>query len=245
MEIISKSNQNIQEAKKLLQKKFRDQSNLFLAETKKVVLEAFKANLVCKKIFLKSGTKFLDIPKGVPVFELSESAFAQISSVVTPDGVIGIFEKKQTKREYFGGNFLILDKLQNPDNFGAIVRSAVASDFLQIFVIDCVDEYSPKTIRASMGNIFKAQIMHINYDDMCKMFSNAKLYTASMEGKDVFASKFQKNVGIVIGNEGNGISEQIRRLKLKTISIPMQNGVESLNASVSASIIMYQVFKSQ
>ena len=126
------------------------------------------------------------------------------------------------------------------------MRSALACNFKQIFVINSVDEFSPKVIRASMGNQFKLNIVHINTDDFQTLFAGAKLYTASMEGKDIFKiQNFDKNVGVVIGNEGNGVSARVKSLVKNTISIPMQNGVESLNASVSASIIMYQICSKQ
>ena len=243
MEVItSKSNTKVVLAKKLLQKKYRDQQNLFLAETKKVVLEAINAGIEPQAFFVKQNIDCSFLPKKVPIFLLCDAVFAEISSIVSPDGIVAVFKKPTAKKQYLGGNFLVLDHLQNPDNFGAIMRSALACNFKQIFVINSVDEFSPKVIRASMGNQFKLNIVHISISDLQKLFANATLYTASMEGKDIFKiQNFNKNVGVVIGNEGNGVSPQIKNLVKNTISIPMCNGVESLNASVSASIIMYQI----
>lgn len=247
MEIItSKSNQKIVDAKKLLDKKYRDESGLFLAETKKVVLEAILAGLAPKYAFVLQGKDVSFIDAKTTIYYVNESVFKTLSSTVSSDGYIAVFEKKQAKKEYIGGNFLVLDNIQNPDNFGAIMRTALATNFKQIFVVNSVDEYNPKVLRASMGNQFKLNIVHIDYSDIENLFSNADLYVMSMEGKNLFNIKnFSKNTGFVIGNEGNGVSSQVRKIVKNTLSIPMENGTESLNASVSASIVMYHIYSQQ
>lgn len=243
MEIISsKSNNKIATAKKLLDKKHRAKANLFLVETKKVIQEAINSGLNPVTLFIQA-----DKPDVFNCFDqvyfVKDTVLKELSSTVTTDGYIAVFEQKKQLKEYNGGKFLILDNLQNPDNFGAIMRTALACDFTQIFCINCVDYYNPKTIRASMGNQFRLNIVNIDYNDINALFKNADIYMADMHGKNLFTlQNFSKNTGFVIGNEGNGISQQIKQLTTKTISIPMQNNVESLNASISASVIMYYVF---
>ena len=253
MEVItSKSNSKILQAKKLQDKKYRDKTGLFLVETKKVVLEALLAGQQLQNIFLtqklyndfefacKENRISISINDIVIV---SDSIIKELSTVVTPDGIVAVFKKQQTKKEYLGGNFLVLDSLQNPDNMGAIFRTALACNFKQVFVINCVDEYNPKVIRASMGNQFKLNIVQINYSDIELMFKTASLYALDMQGKNLFKQNdFANNVGFVVGNEGNGLSKQIKSLVKNYIAIPMQNGVESLNASISASVVMYYIY---
>lgn len=253
MEVItSKSNSKIMDAKKLQDKKNRDKLGLFLVETKKVVLEALLAGLEVQNIFIteKQYDDFialcqknnLDISR-INITFVSDNVIKELSSVVSPDGIVAVFKKQQSKKEYFGGNFLVLDGLQNPDNMGAIFRTALACDFKQIFVINCVDEYNPKVIRSSMGNQFKLNIVHIEYSDIKSMFKSTSLYALDMHGQNLFTqNNLAKNVGFVVGNEGNGLSSQIKSLVKNYISIPMQNGVESLNASISASVVMYYIF---
>lgn len=245
--ISSKQNEKIVKAKKLLDKKGREQTNSFLIETEKVIKEALNCGLSPKCFYVLEEKSFDFVSKqDVPVYCLTPAVFKEISTLVTPDGIIAEFQKPNNKKEYVGGKFLILDNLQNPDNFGAIMRTAVASDFKQIYAINCVDRFNSKVIRASMGNQFRLNICDIEVDDIKKMFDGATIYTASMEGKNLFdINKFEKNVGIVIGNEGNGVSEQVRKLVDNTIAIPMENGIESLNAAVSAGIIMYYIYSKQ
>lgn len=244
MEVItSKANSKIIDTKKLHDKKFREKTGLFVAETKKVIAEGVESNLQPVYLFVKQGNQSIFEDYFKAIYTVSESVFNEISATQNGDGYIAVFKKKIFAKEYTGGSFLILDCLQNPDNFGAIIRTAVACDFNQIFCINCVDEYNPKTIRASMGNQFKTNIMHIDYSDISNLFSNSEIFVADMNGKNIFdIDDFSENTGFVVGNEGNGISEQIKKIVKNKVSIPMKNDVESLNASVGASIIMYQIF---
>ena len=254
MEIItSKSNLKILEAKKLLDKKYRDKLGLFLVETEKVVKEALSCGLKPKYFFVQEDKNFqflneymkkARINQTEVIYSVSGNVLKEISTTVTPDGIVAVFEKPQQNKEYIGGKFLILDCLQNPDNFGAIMRTALACGFKQIFTINSVDEFNPKTIRASMGNQFKLDIIRIGYDEIKSLFKDARIFTMDMNGNNLFNIKsFDKNTGFVIGNEGNGISSEIRDIVKDCIAIPMQNNVESLNASVSASVLMYYVLQ--
>lgn len=243
MEIItSKQNNKITNAKKLLDKKHRAKTNLFLVETKKVIQEAINSGLKPVTLFLQEDKQDIFDCFNEVCF-VKQNVLKEISSTVTTDGYIAVFEQKTQTKKYNGGRFLILDNLQNPDNFGAIMRTALACDFKQIFCINCVDSYNPKTIRSSMGNQFKLDIVNIDYNDVKGLFKNAQIFIADMQGENIFLkTDFKKNVGFVIGNEGNGISEQIKNIVANKISIPMENNTESLNATVSASVVMYHIY---
>lgn len=243
--ITSKSNSKIQQAKKLLDKKHRDKTGLFLAETKKVIGQALAFGLKPVCLFASKDASCFD-GSFDNVYATTDDVLGQISSTVTTDGFVAIFEQKKVQAKYDGGSFLILDNLQNPDNFGAILRTALASNFKNIFVLGGVDQYNPKTIRASMGNQFGLNIAQITYPDVPKLFANANLFVADMAGQNLFeVESFGKDVGFVVGNEGNGVSRELKDLIKNKICVPMQNGVESLNAGISASIIMYQIFAKQ
>ena len=243
MEIItSKSNAKVMNAKKLKDKKFREEFGLFLVETKKVIAEVINCGLKCKMLFVLDGKNNI-FDNSIETYILSQSVFNELSSLVSPDGYIAVFEKKPKQKKYDGGKFLVLDCLQNPDNMGAILRTATASGFKQIYTINSVDEYNEKVIRSSMGNQFKLDIIKINYSDISALFKSAKLYALDMKGENLFdIESFEKNVGFVVGNEGNGLSNEVKSLITNFVAIPMQNNVESLNASISAGLVMYYVF---
>lgn len=246
MEIVtSKQNSKIVETKKLFQKKYREERGLFVAETRKVIEEALACGLEPVYIFVQQDVKNLFSNYAEKVIYVSQNVIKEISSTISPDGYVAVFEKpvcKKSLNDLIKQPFLVLDCLQNPDNMGAIMRSALASNFKTLLLIDCVDEFNPKTIRASMGNQFKLDILHISYQDVKEISKSAKLFVADMNGKNIFdIESFEQSVGFVVGNEGNGVSKTLKDCIENTISIPMQNGVESLNASVSASIIMFYI----
>lgn len=165
--------------------------------------------------------------------------------MVTSQNVFAVAKIPQANKTN-SQNVLVLDKIQNPDNLGAIIRSAVATNFVTIYAIESVDLYNEKTLRSSMGNVFKVNFIKTDYQHINSLLKGYQVCIADMQGENIFKlNSLQKNVALVIGNEGNGVSEQMRKLCNKKISIPMQNNVESLNASVSAGIIMYQIIDKQ
>ncbi len=143
-------------------------------------------------------------------------------------------------------NFLVIDSLQDPGNVGTLIRTAVACGFKHIYLLDSVKVTNSKLVRSSVGTIFNAKIYSTSKDKFTKLAKNNNLviYKADMYGENVFKAKFQGIVGVAIGNEGQGVSEKISNLCSKTLSIPMEKGVESLNAAISGAIIMYQIYAS-
>ena len=242
MEIISsKQNANVVFAKHLQDKKFRKENNMCLLEGEKLIIEALKLNIKFVSIFILVGQNYSWLNSlDCKMFYVNSTIIKYLSSHVTPQGVIAVIDTNyqydiKTKR------LLVLENIQNPDNFGAIIRSAVATGFNKIYTINCVDKFNEKVVRASMGTIFKTNVVETNYQQLKTMANN--LYIADMSGKNVFEIEtFNDEIGLVIGNEGNGISEHIKSMVKNSLSIPMLNDVESLNASVSAGILMYQIF---
>ena len=243
MEIItSKSNKHIKLCKDLQDKKFRKKSGLCLLEGIKIVRECVKNGLeITQIITTKDG--YNEVIKeffGKEIIVVSNDLLKYISSTVSPQSVVGIAKVNKLEYQKPKTNYLLLDNIQDPSNLGAIVRTAVATGFTTIYLIDCVDEYNEKVIRASMGNLFKCKFFHIGLNQVDELKDS--LYICDMNGKNIFNKKeFSQIIGLCIGNEGHGVSQEIREKISNIISIPMLNEVESLNAAVSASIIMYQV----
>lgn len=247
MEIItSKSNPKYLLACKLKQKKYREELNLVLIEGEKLILEAFHNGIEIE--MLLACEEKIDSFKQIHAKEtyiLSLNLCKNLSSMVTSQNVFAVAKIPQANKTN-SQNVLVLDKIQNPDNLGAIIRSAVATNFVTIYAIESVDLYNEKTLRSSMGNVFKVNFIKTDYQHINSLLKDYQVCIADMQGENIFKlNSLQKNVALVIGNEGNGVSEQMRKLCNKKISIPMQNNVESLNASVSAGIIMYQIIDKQ
>ncbi len=241
MIIESKENKLIKYAKKLQDKKFSKTEQKTLVESPKIVKELLD---ICKVDYLLVAEKFLrefDNFDKVKVYTISDSVIKYLSQTETSTGVFAVV-KLPDKINSIENKLLILDNIQDPTNYGSICRSAVAFGFKTIIDINCTYAYSPKVTRCSMGNNFKCNIIQMDYESLfnfCES-NNIELICCDMSGKDIKNSRpTSDKFAIIIGNEGNGVSEILRNKVTQIISIPMDSNVESLNASVSAGIVMY------
>ncbi len=239
--ITSKQNSLIKEIRSLGDKKFRDSLNLYVVENVKTVKEVLSLNLNIKAIVgTEKGLSALGAtPKN---FELvSDEVFKHVSSEISPQGVLAVIEKPQNKIEPPKNSCLLLDGVSDPSNVGAILRTAVASGYSEVYMTDIsADPYSPKAVRSSMSGVFRAKIMRGELSELLANI-NIPIVVADMNGENVFSAKIDQKFCLVIGNEGRGVSPELKQKADKTISIPMQGGMESLNASVSAGILMYNL----
>ncbi len=174
---------------------------------------------------------------------LSSAVFKNFCTTENSQGLIGVVEYNFCPIKKPSGNFLVLDGLQDPGNVGTLIRSALGANFLDIYLIDSVKPTNDKVIRGSMGAIFKTNIYSCTRENFIKEFNNwnLPLISCNLNGENVFLADFPNGAGIVVGNEGNGVSDEIQNASTKTVKIPMQNNLESLNAGVSGSIVMYQI----
>ena len=234
--ITSLTNNKVKNWTKLKDKKYRDETNTFLVESEHLVDEALKKGVVLELISLEN-TKYND------AIIVSKEVMKKITNQVTPPNVCAVCEK--LKEEEVLDNTLILDDISDPGNLGTIIRSAVAFGFKNIVLsLNSVDVYNPKVIRSSEGMIFHLNILYTDIISFIKNHSFLKIYgTSVVNGTKISNIKFIDKVGIIIGNEGRGMSKELIKYCNDLIYIPMNSLCESLNAGVSASIIMYEVSK--
>jgi len=239
MLITSPKNEHIRELAKLKEKKYRDETNTFLVETKHLVLEAYRAGLI-KELILEADEIF---PIDVPTTYVSKEVLKKISSLDSPSKVMAVVNKRNETN--IGEKILILDKIQDPGNLGAIIRSAVAFNIDTIVCSkDTVDLYNPKVVRASQGMMFHIPIITKDIESFIKELKTKDykiVGTKVTNGHDVRTSSIYSHFALVIGNEGQGISKKIEELCDENLYIKMNGNCESLNASVAASIIMYEI----
>lgn len=237
--ITSRQNEKIKFIKSLSNKKVRDESGLYVVEGVKIVKEAFKMEQRVKTVVCTEKGLTLLGEVRAEVLTVSEEVFSAISSEKSPQGVIAIIEKTLNPLRFPQGKCLFLDGVSDPNNVGAILRTAAACGYNDVYVaFPSADPYGPKTARVSMSGLFKVNVFEGSREELLS-FINCPIYVADMNGEDVFSFKSDKAFCLVIGNEGHGISQEVKQKATKTISIPMQNGIESLNAGVSAGILMY------
>lgn len=239
--ITSLDNQKIKYLNKLKEKKFRDEEGLFLIEGKHLVTEAFNSGALKEIYVLKDEDFYLD----TKITYVDEKVMRKVSQLISPSSVIGIAYK--FKPHDYKNRLLLLDNIQDPGNLGTILRSAKAFNIDTVVLnTNSVDLYNDKVIRASEGMIFKIDVIRRDLNELIK---ELEVNNYEIFGTDVVDGTVLKDINvptkyaIVIGNEGQGISENLKKLIKKNIYIPMNRDVESLNASVAASIIMYEMSK--
>ena len=238
--ITSSSNNLIKEVAKL-----KDGStDCILVEGIKIIKEVANYGLYCKQLFVLED-KF-DLVKdyinsSCEVYFVTQNVLEKLSSTKTPQGVVGVVTLKDKKLAAPKGNFLVLDNLQDPGNFGTICRSALGANFMDIYAINCPSYKSSKMVRSTMGTIFGLNIYQTDYQSLQNLLkdNNLPLLVADLDGENIFDFTPPKQFGIVIGNEGNGVSQEVINMATNKITIPMQNNLESLNAGVSSAICMY------
>lgn len=239
--IESVDNSKIKELRKLRDKKYRDSEKLFLVEGEHLVLEAYKSN-VLKKIVLCDYDMDLDVEK----IEVSSKVMNSLSELPSKVSVIGVCEIKSNELD-LDSNILILDGVQDPGNLGTIIRSCVAFDFKNIILSNnSVDLYNTKVLRGSQGMNFHLNIVRCELSNKIKELkaNGYTIYgTDVVNGIDVKSVKNDKKYAIIMGNEGNGVSKEVKELVDKNVYIKMNDKCESLNVGVSASIILYELNK--
>lgn len=237
MIISSMQNPKVKELKKLM----ADKSLVFF-DNPKLLEEACKAGYEIIYI-LRREDYMHNTDYGGEVITLSENVFKRFSTTQNSQGIIGVVKFTFCKLAKPQGSYLVLDNLQDPGNLGTLIRSALGANFLDIYLLDCVKASSDKVVRSSMGAIFKTRIYQCTKEEFLKEFKiwNLPLLACDMLGQSIHEYLPQPYDGILIGNEGNGVSKEMLNLATKTISIPMKNNLESLNAGVAGSIVMFQI----
>ncbi len=227
-----------------LKKQKRENSSLLFLDNMKIIKDAINYGL--KPLYIFVDDEKLNIwGDGEKVLKVDRKTIEQLSDSKTPQGVLCIAEYIPNIVKKPQTNFLVIDKLQDPGNVGTLIRTALACGFDNIFLVDSVRINNSKLIRSSVGTIFQAYVMEISTEDFILKFKewDLSLIKADMKGENIFNFTYDGIVGLVIGNEGQGVSKEISQLCKYNISIPMKDKVESLNASISGAIIMYQLAK--
>lgn len=245
MKIIrSLQNEQIKNFARLKEKKYRDETGLFLVEGDHLVRMALEAKCLLYLLVAEEELEnYLDIIDEDKTIIVTESIINKLSFTKTPQNVIGVakqntFDKKDVSK------VLVLDTLQDPGNVGTLIRSALAFNYDKIYVSEStVDIYNEKVVRSSQGAIFKINIVkkELNeiyrilktneFDVLVTSLTNNSIYLDEVNVKDKFA--------IVLGNEGNGVSEVSLKNATSVVKIKMSDEIDSLNVAVAGSIVMY------
>lgn len=258
MVITSKDNEFVKQVKKLKEKKYREEYGEFIVEGIKMLQEAILENAKIKQIVVCEDCKnsggipqelLYEIAKYDCVY-VNEKVFTQMTDVSNPQGILAIIDKsgnKEAQIDYKADLILVLDNIQDPGNMGTILRTADSIDLKQILVSKgSSDVYNPKVVRSTMGAIFRVKV--IECEDLVKTVKELKKHKINVYATDLKTDKSiydvdYKKSAIVIGNEANGVSNEILEESSQRIKIPMLGKTESLNAAVATSIILYEAVR--
>ena len=254
--ICSASNTQIQNLIKLQkQARFRRKQQLFVAEGIKMLREAAEQGKL-KKIYATEEKWNLwqeEISADMGDFDyelVSDAVFKQISETVTPQGILGLVSIPVYELQDILGDdrhrYLLLDDIRDPGNLGTIMRTAEGAGMSGIILSrESVDLFNPKVVRSTMGAIFRVRYCYVeDLPEVARQIRNLgyEVYGTAMEGSVVYDEPdYTKGAAVVIGNEANGISQAVFQEMSGRIRIPMSGQLESLNAAVSAAIIMYEM----
>jgi TrmH family RNA methyltransferase len=239
--MISKS--QIKYIQSLGQKKYRDEESLFIAEGPKLVKELLQnKNAQLRQLYALNDwiDENEELLSGIDGVKINETELERISQLKTPNQVIAIFKKFETKPPLVKAKIaLVLDAIQDPGNVGTVIRIADwfgVSDIICSF--DCADLYNPKVVQATMGSMARVNVLYTDLPAWLKQQNKVDIYAAMLEGQDVTKMDPLKEGLIIIGNESRGIHKDLLESVDQKITIPRKGSAESLNVAVAAGIIL-------
>lgn len=257
--ITSKDNEIIKNIRKLKEKKYRDLNNEYIVEGIKMIREAINEKAIIKLIVVceenaNNGAIDKKLLYEIAKYEciyVNKKIFSLISDVQNPQGILAVIEKNNSEEniDYKQDVIVVLDGIQDPGNLGTILRTIDSVGLDQVIVSkETADSYNPKVVRSTMGAIFRVNI--IESDNLLDTLKNMKkhkykIMATSLETQNsIYDVDYNKKV-IVIGNEANGVSQEILDYADEKIKIPMLGKTESLNASVATAIILYEYVRNK
>ncbi len=264
--IFSKSNDNVKFIRSLNEKKFRNKENAFYLEGVKVVNEILDKEEAIDILFIAYSKSILVTTNGgeellnriekknnIKTLDFEENIFKYMTDTVNPQGVLIVIKipkyDLESELEDNTKNIIILDKVQDLGNLGTIIRSCNAFDIeLIICTSGTADVYSPKTLRATMGGILNTKIIYLdnNEDILILKRLGYNIVTTSLNAICKPSTlDYSKKYAFVMGNEANGVSQELSNISDIHIKIPMTDKIDSLNVGVATSIILYEQYKNR
>ena len=255
--IESEDNSKLKLVRKLQLKKHRDAESKFVIEGINLVEEALRKNAPIDMIIVSDDFNFdesrMNLGDRAETFTVSRSIFEKLSNAENGSGVLAVVRKTPVTFEDLeaidkDANVLVLDRVQDPGNIGTMIRTSVAAGYKLIAVCKgTADIYSPKVLRATAGMVFDIPVVYADdaqaMADLLKRLGKRICVTVPRGGVPYYERDMSKGIALVIGNEGNGISDELINLADEKLTIPMYGDIESLNAAVSAAILMYEAVR--
>ena len=243
--ITSLKNPKVQTWKSLKDRRGRRETGCFLVEGRKMVEEALSSSFEVKALLMAEGfERELPLPEGLKAYVLPEHVFAAVCDTKTPQGVAAVVRIQDSL--VAGRRIVALDGVQDPGNVGTILRTADAAGFDGVLLSEqCADIFSPKVLRATMGSIFRMGV-RVTGDLPGQLTalreSGFAVLSSQLDGTPFYDREpVGGQFALVIGSEGNGVTDEVKAVATHRVKLPMRGGAESLNAAVAAGIMMYEL----
>lgn len=251
-EITASSNGKYKYVKSLSLKKARKKYGEYTIEGIKSVGDALKSDRKVTAVYVSDSfykNESFAYPVNIPLYKVSDDLFAKMCDTKTPQGILAVV-KIETDNEFtadLSKKYIYCDNVSDPGNLGTIIRTADAAGFDAVLLSEgCADLYSPKTVRASMGSFFNMRTVENVTADMLRAYCDMGFSliggALSQDSADYRDTDMTKPCIIAVGNEANGIREEILKI-CSHVKIPILGKAESLNAAVAAAILMYELVR--
>ena len=226
---------------------YRRECGVFICEGKKLLQEALLWNAAVSEVLFCGETDLPPLPPETRVFQLPEELLRSVGTFDAPQGLLFTARMPENKPSAGGNRFLILQNIQDPGNVGTVLRSADAFGCAGVFLVgSCADPFQPKTVRASMGAIFRCPL-RITTEEELFAFLRAEqvpVWAAALaEGESDIRSELPRRVAFAVGNEGSGLTEAFLSRCERIVKIPMQPRCESLNAATAAALLLWEAYR--
>lgn len=243
MKITSPSNQKIKYLQALKKRRFREEQGKVFLEGERLIADSLAYGAVIESVFYHEDYKGARIACE-DSYDVCAAAFDKAAETVTPQGVLAIAKMPEAGLTAAPGLYVLCDNLRDPGNLGTIFRTAHAAAAKGILLTaGCTDPFGSKCARSSMGSIFgvpSAQVTTQELRDLAQSGCNIYAAVAGKDSESIFDTKLAERSIIAIGNEGEGLGDEVLSLASRHITIPMPGGTESLNAAASAAILIYE-----
>lgn len=243
--ITSLKNPKVTTWKSLKDRKGRKETGCFLVEGRKMVEEALASAFPVEAILVDADRAGeFTLPSRIPVYTMPSHVLAAVCDTKTPQGIAAVVQMADVPVQ--GSRLVAMDGVQDPGNVGTIIRTADAAGFEGVLLSSqCADVFSPKVLRATMGSVFR---MGVRVTDdlpglLAKMAGEgASVLSSQLDGTPFYQrAPLKERFVLVIGSEGNGVTDEVKAVATHKVKLPMRGGAESLNAAVAAGIMMYEL----
>jgi TrmH family RNA methyltransferase len=249
--ITSVANEKVKYVRSLYRRRVRYRERHFVIEGVRSVEEALRAGIVPALVFYSEGVNAIpggrellaEIQgKGATAFAVSEKVMKAMADTVSPQGILAVVPLVELEPPPSPSLVLVVDRLRDPGNLGTILRSANAAGAEQVILAPkTVDPYNPKVVRGAMGAHFRLPIVALSWPEIAGALTGVQILLADARAEQAYYQvDWSQPSALIIGGEAHGASQEARELAATTIAIPMHGGTESLNATVAASVILFE-----